>query len=230
MFKHGIKYKTDKITHHGYERFYDFYLYPLINKNIILFEIGIDAGRSLKMWNSMFKNGKIYGMDISHEYIHEKGKIFKGDQSNINDLNKIIKELKNANIIIDDGSHHPEHQLLCFNYLFNNLLLMDGIYIIEDIETNYWKNAELYNYKINFGYNKSTNIIKIFRDIADIVNREFLTDENIKKIKKKSKIDLNNLKYISSITFGANCIIIKKMSQNEYNKYGTRKYRFENFL
>ena len=30
--------------------------------------------------------------------------------------------------------------------------------------------------------------------------------------------------------FGQNCIIIKKMTEKEYNKYGIRKYRFENKL
>jgi hypothetical protein len=28
------------------------------------------------------------------------------------------------------------------------------------------------------------------------------------------------------ITFAGNCIIIKKMTFNEYKKYGERKYRF----
>lgn len=178
----------------------------------------------------MFKKGNIYGMDIDYEYDHPKGKIYKGDQSSKEDLDKIISEIKEVTIIIDDGSHKPEHQLFTFNYLFKNLLNMDGIYIIEDIETNYWKNSTLYNYKINAGYDKTNNIVKIFRDIVDIVNREFLLPENIEKIKKNSKIDFDNLKYISSITFGENCIIIKKMSKNEYKKYGTRKYRFSDYL
>jgi len=230
MFQAGIKYKTDKITHHGYERFYDFFLAPLKNKKITLFEIGIDAGRSLNMWNNMFKNGKIYGMDINHEYIHPKGKIFKGDQSSITDLDKIINEIKQVNVIVDDGSHHPDHQLLSFNYLFKNLLSMDGIYIIEDIETNYWTKGNLYGNKINTGYNHPNNIVKIFRDISDIVNREFLLPKNITNIKKYNIVDYNNLKLISCITFGANCIIIKKMSQSEYNKYANRKYRFQQFL
>jgi 23S rRNA U2552 (ribose-2'-O)-methylase RlmE/FtsJ len=230
MFKHGIKYKTDKLTHHGYERFYDFYLNYYKHKKINLFEIGIDAGRSLKMWNDMFKQGKIYGMDIDHEYEHEKGKIYKGDQSNKKDLDKIIKEIKIVDIIIDDGSHKPEHQLFTFNYLFKNFLNMDGLYIIEDIETSYWKNSKLYDYKIDVGYDDKNNIVKIFRDIADIVNREFLIEENIKIIKKYNNIDYDNLKYISSITFGSNCIIIKKMSKEEYKKYANRVYRFKKNL
>ena len=49
MFSAGIKYKTDKITHHGYQRFYDYFLYPYKHKEFNFFEIGVDAGRSLKM-------------------------------------------------------------------------------------------------------------------------------------------------------------------------------------
>ena len=30
--------------------------------------------------------------------------------------------------------------------------------------------------------------------------------------------------------FGHNCIIIKKMSKSEYERYGTRKYRYIEFL
>ena len=29
MLQNGLKYKTDKVTHHGYERFYDYFLIPL---------------------------------------------------------------------------------------------------------------------------------------------------------------------------------------------------------
>jgi hypothetical protein len=226
MYKAGIEYKTDKLTHHGYERFYDFFLLPYKNKNITLFEIGIDAGRSLKMWLKMFPKAKIYGMDIDHEYEHPKGKVFKGDQNSKSDLNKIIKTISKANIIIDDGSHKPEHQLFTFNYLFNNLLSDGGIYIIEDIETNYWTKGKLYGYDIKAGYNKENNIVNIFKNITDIVNREFLLPEHKDYIKKFNKIDLKNLENISFIMFGQNCIIIKKMTKNEYKKYGTRKYRF----
>lgn len=230
MYKIGLKYKTDKITHHGYHRFYNYFLFPLKNKYFNLLEIGVFEGRSIKLWNEFFPNAKIYGMDKELEYDHPKGKVFKGDQSKKNDLKKIIKEIGLCMLINDDGSHVPKHQLLTFNYLFKEGLDFGGIYIIEDIETSYWKKSDLYNYNIDVGYDSKYNIVKIFRDIADIVNREFLTDENIEKIKSYNKIDFDNLKYISFIMFGQNCIIIKKMTKDEYNKYGKRKYRFQDKL
>ncbi len=36
MLQYGLKYKTDKVTFHGYNRFYDHFLIPLKNKKITL--------------------------------------------------------------------------------------------------------------------------------------------------------------------------------------------------
>lgn len=228
MFKAGIKYKTDKITHHGYHRFYDYFLIPIKYHKMNVLEIGLDNLKSLKMWLDFFPNANIYGLDINDiNYKYDRGTIFKGDQSKKKDLINIVKIIGKCNFIIDDGSHVPSHQLITFNYLFKECLDFGGIYIIEDIETSYWNNSTLYNYPINAGYmNNDKNIVQIFKNIVDIVNREFLTDENKKFIKKYKKIDFENLKYISMITFAGNCIIIKKMTQKEYNIYGNRKYRF----
>lgn len=229
MLKVGCQYMSDKITFHGYYRFYDYFLVPLINKKINVLEIGVDDGSSIKMWNDFFVNGKIYGLDINKEYTHEKGKVIKGDQSDINVLIKLTKEIGKCMVIIDDGSHVPEHQLLGFNYLFEHCLDLGGIYIIEDIETSYWRKGELYGYTVKSGIKKKNNIVRIFKKIVDIVNREFLLDEHIETI-KKSQINFNNLKYISMITFAYNCIIIRKMTHNEYEKFGNRKYRLLEYL
>ena len=80
----------------------------------------------------MFEKGKIYALDIKTELDHRKGKVFKGDQSKKEDLDRVILEIKKANIIIDDGSHLPEHQLFTFNYLFEKLLDFD-VYILLKI-------------------------------------------------------------------------------------------------
>ena len=232
MFKSGIKFKTDKVTHHGYERFYDYFLMPIKNNKMNMLEIGVDELRSLKMWLDYFPNATIYGMDIhKKEYTYNRGMIFQGDQSKKKDLKKVVKNIGKCKFIIDDGSHVPSHQLLSFNYLFKECLDFGGIYIIEDIETSYWKNTDLYNYPINAGYlDNKNNIVEIFKNIVDIVNSEFLTDDNKVLLKKYNKIEYDNLKYISMITFGMNCIIIKKMTEKEYKLYGNRKYRFSKKL
>lgn len=82
MFKNGIKYKTDKVTHHGYHRFYDYFLNPIKNHKMNILEIGVDDLRSLKMWLDFFPNANIYGVDINKkDFTYSRGSIFKADQS-----------------------------------------------------------------------------------------------------------------------------------------------------
>ena len=233
MYKLGKKHKTDKIYHHGYQRFYEDVLTKYRNKPIHFLEIGMDTGSSLHLWKDYFKKAKIFGLEIKEEYKNENIFVMKGDQNKLTDLKKLIKITNDCDVILDDGSHVPSHQLKSFNFLFENCLKPDGVYIIEDIETSYWrknKNAELYGYPINAGHNSKNNIVNIFQDIVPIVNREFLIKNAKNNIYSKKNISDYCLEHISSITFGMNCIIIKKMSDFEKKKFGDRDYRFKRFI
>lgn len=150
-------------------------------------------------------------MEIGTEYISKDFTIIKGDQSKISDLHKVKNIIDNADFIIDDGSHHPEHQLLTFNYLFDNLLNLGGVYIIEDIECSYWNpQSKVYNYETGY-----LNIIDYFTKYQHEINSEFNHNTN----------SLN----ISTITFGPNFIVIKKRTQEEVDFYN-REYRFKSNL
>jgi hypothetical protein len=234
MYNIGIKHGSDKFTNHGYDRFYDFFFKNFKNKKIKLLEIGINKGESLNAWEEYFGEGsKIYGLDkhyINDKYKKQNIEYIKGDQNNKKDLDKIIKIVKECEIIIDDGSHHPHHQLFSFNYLFDKLLKKGGIYVIEDIETSYWRNSSLYNYEINEGVNSENNIVNIFKKIINIVNRKFMLNDDVIELEKNSQIDIKNLKYISFIMFAQNCIIINKMTDEEYKKYYTKEYIFKENL
>lgn len=235
MYAIGKKYKTDKITQHYYHRYYEKYLNIYRKYNITLLEIGVDKNRSIKLWEEYFPQGKIFGLEKenSHHIGTEKTKIIQGDQSNAKDLQKLINETNDCDIIIDDGSHVPEHQLFTFNFLFEKCLKDGGVYIIEDVETSYWKKskgATLYGYIIDAGYSKKNNIINIFSDVVHVVNRNFLNNDCKNYIFKKSKITKECLEKISSIEFGMNCVIIKKMSKFEYENISKREYRFKEFI
>ena len=62
------------------------------------------------------------------------------------------------------------------------------------------------------------------------MNREFLIQNAKDNLYSKKKISDYCLNHISSITFGMNCIIIKKMSKYEKDKFGNRDYRFRRYL
>jgi hypothetical protein len=128
-------------------------------------------------------------------------------------MNNITKPLF---LIVDDGSHIPEHQILSFNLLFNKLL-PGGTYIIEDIETSYWSKNAIYNYATKYGYHHPKSIVEFFKLLIDDVNSLFLTDEN--KIHQnnflKNMLSETTRQNISTITFAHNSIIITKKSDEE---------------
>ena len=142
MYPLGKIHYTDKIHHHGYNRFYEDYLSKYRKKKFNFLEIGMDYGESMKLWKDYFKYATIYGLEIQQEYQEERINVIKGDQSNIDDLKKLIKITKNCDVILDDGLHTIEAQTKTFIY-FWPLLKKSGIYLIEDISDPYKLKTEL---------------------------------------------------------------------------------------
>lgn len=141
------KYKTDKGDDywyaHGFTDFYEHFFEKFNNPTIL--EIGTAEGGSAKMLNDFFDGEcTIYTLDID-ENCREKVagydniKFFNVDCSDEYALQKFLNEDANGveyDIIIDDGSHGWNQQMLCF-YFLSKKLKKDGIYIIEDLHTSY---------------------------------------------------------------------------------------------
>jgi autotransporter strand-loop-strand O-heptosyltransferase len=186
-------YNCDKTSTHTYHNVYSKIFEGIRNEAFSLLEIGIHEGASLNVWRDYLTNANIYGLDINREFSHDRGYIFKGDQNNLFDLEKITSEIKSCKVIIDDASHNPQHQIKTFNYLFENLLEDGGYYIIEDVETSYWDPlSELYGYEIGY-----LNVVDYFSKLTHNVNYKYN--------------GFNNTLKIESILFTSNCIVIKKL-------------------
>jgi hypothetical protein len=223
-FEDAAKKQTDKTTHHGYQRFYPYFLQKFVGKAPKILEIGIQHGGSMILWSNYLKNPVIFGIDINSKPSSFEMKMFQADQSKVEDLDRVMSEIDSKlDIIVDDGSHHPEHQLLTFNHLFKHLN-DGGVYIIEDIETNYWKLAELYGYNINYGLGHPDSLITAFKSIADCVNSEF--DKGV--LADDRKIALSIQKKIEMVTFGHNCVIIVKKDER-FKKFYNRPYTYQYF-
>lgn len=98
--------------------------------------LGYKTGNSLRCWKEYFLNANIYGIDIySHQELNDnKIKTFVADQSNIEQLNNVMINIDSQlDIIIDDGSHNKNHQLVSFMFL-EKYLSNNGIYVIEDVQ------------------------------------------------------------------------------------------------
>mmetsp|Transcript_27780 Transcript_27780/g.39442 ORF Transcript_27780/g.39442 Transcript_27780/m.39442 type:complete len:317 (+) Transcript_27780:161-1111(+) len=229
----GGRTHTDKIYQHRYDRYYPRYLRHLRNKQFKMFEIGFLFGESYEMWRAYFPRASIYFMDKGFdpnywETVKKRPDIvaqsFVGDQSKVSDLQKALTDKNLAgdlDFIIDDGSHYPDHQLITFKFFFEKGLKPGGIYIIEDIEQNYWYQGDSYGYSHSFGKDHPKSVITVFKAMADVVNREFGNPKKPFKSGLGPEVD----KWVSSVTFGHNCIIITKMDDEEFG-FAHRSYRF----
>jgi hypothetical protein len=176
----GLKYECDKVSRHKYHELYPNIFDKFKNEDINLFEIGVCEGKSLKVWKEFYPNCNVFGLDIKREIFNDDVKIFKGDQSNINDLINVVNQIPKCDIIIDDGSHVPEHQLKTFYYLFENLLKDGGTYVIEDVECSYWKPSDkIYGYETGH-----LNLIDYFTKLNHMVNSDYNLIDNPLKIKQ----------------------------------------------
>src|SRR5208283_4650918 len=127
------KYSADKSSlYHNYAEKYDQLFSQLREETTSLLEIGVYKASSVKMWEEYFPNAIIYGLDIDpqcKQYESERIKIITADQGNESQL-KELEKLGTFDIIVDDGSHINEHQIISFKTLFP-FLKRGGIYVIE---------------------------------------------------------------------------------------------------
>ena len=122
----------DKDTVHSYMPIYDELLAPYESTKATVLEIGVAHGHSVKMLHDYFLQANIVGVDIdltNAKLNLPRLSLIKGDAS----LAETFSSVSNLDVVIDDGSHKPEHQLATFKILWNKLN-KGAIYVIEDIE------------------------------------------------------------------------------------------------
>ena len=118
---------------------YEKYFNEIKHKVTKFIEIGVKDGASLRMWKEYFPNAMIYGVDIDPRckmYEEDRIKIFIGNQKDRTFLEQIKATIGEYDILLDDGSHITEHQIITFDILYENCK-KNGFYIIEDLRCSY---------------------------------------------------------------------------------------------
>lgn len=204
-------YKSDKWGKHYYTKHYHTHFRKFKFKRIKLLEIGAGGyhnpeigGNSLRMWKRYFPFGKVFSLDIYDKscFDERRIKIFQGNQTDANLLDRIIGQIGEPDIIIDDGSHINKHVIKTFEILFPQLKT-GGIYVIEDTQTSYWPDYGGDSENLD---NPST-IMNYFKKLTDCLNHQ----EFVKSDYSASYFDKN----IHSIRFYHNLIFIFKEANNE---------------
>ena len=131
----GIATTTDKSSiFHCYLPLYQ-KLFGGFREPVVLLEIGIQFGNSIKVWKEYFPHSLIVGMDS----VDNKVEGLDSDRCHLyfrdaytNESVALVGNYRPFNIIIDDGSHAVEHQqFVVRNYSY--LLSPNGLLIIEDV-------------------------------------------------------------------------------------------------
>src|SRR5690242_1748523 len=142
-----------------YERYFAAYR----GKPVNILEIGISHGGSLQMWRKYFgEQANIFAVDINPEckkFEEEKTKIFIGSQEDPVFLTQLKNDIPPVDILLDDGGHTMNQQVVTFQYLFDSVK-DGGIYMVEDTHTSYW-------YAFHGGYKKKNSFIEFSKDLVD---------------------------------------------------------------
>lgn len=140
---------TDKATWHSYTGVYEHLMSAYINqKSVDLLEIGVQLGGSSLLWQEFLTNSNLYLVDINdtrHPSVIEKmdktrSKFYQLDAYSDHARDLLASECSAGfDIIIDDGPHTLESQILCIKN-FLPLLKPSGVMIIEDLQSIDWVN------------------------------------------------------------------------------------------
>ena len=137
MKKASNIFDSDKFYWHCYIPFYETYFSNRIFKKIA--EFGLFKGESIRWLLERFPESKIYGADLLSRQdswpVDPRFISYQADQDNLEQV-KAFFSLDTFDLIIEDGSHQPKHQISC---LLEGLkhLNSNGIYILEDIQTSH---------------------------------------------------------------------------------------------
>jgi hypothetical protein len=204
---------TDKgLSGHGFTEIYERFFYPLKYEPIKIFEIGIERGDSLRLWEHYFPKASVYGIDIIDRSSLDSKRIhtFVADQGSRNKLKQFIRKYGNAyDIILDDGGHYMDLQQISCGFLFK-YVKPGGYYIIEDVHTSlpyYYRDLGY-----NFGVEKddANSTLRMIRNFMETrkIESPYMTTEEIRYLNR-------NIEY--TVLFARNtkqhsmtCIIKKK--------------------
>lgn len=119
-----------EIYHRHFEKFIG---QPEVN----VLEIGVYSGGSMEMWRQVFGAGcRVYGVDIEpscRAYERDNVHILIGDQGDRKFWQTIRQEVPPLDIVIDDGGHLPDQQIVTLEESLP-LLKPGGVFLCEDIQ------------------------------------------------------------------------------------------------
>ena len=173
-FENNDKRLINKFNHYFdvYERHFNKYR----GKKATIVEIGVFQGGSLQMWRDYFgSDATIWGIDIDSacKTLAEKDThILIGSQEDPTFLKSILEKIGPIDILIDDGGHTQNQQIVSFEELFNHIK-EDGVYLCEDVHTSY---MNVYG----GGHQRNGSYIEYTKNLIDKINAHHSEEVSLK--------------------------------------------------
>jgi hypothetical protein len=147
---------------HGYMPLYETLFESMRFDGLNILEIGFSRGRGSRTLAEYFHHSNIHSLELDYkealpyyekfpESLKERIKLYSCDQGNKEQLTSFIrgKYTSSFHIVLDDGSHNPEHQLLSWQTLWPTVT-HGGLYVIEDLHPYYKEGQhQTINYFLN---------------------------------------------------------------------------------
>lgn len=121
---------TDKGTAHSYLEVYEELFAPLREEPLLILEIGVSFGDSLKLWDAYFPNAKVWGCD-NDPGSYKDERVLSIDATDQQAVLKAFGPIQ-FDLIIEDASHRIWDQVAIYRN-FRDRLTPGGLYVIEDI-------------------------------------------------------------------------------------------------
>jgi hypothetical protein len=178
------------IKHESYFAVYESLFNKFRGTDVTFLEVGVFNGGSLNMWREYFgPNARIIGVDlnpIALKLIDQGFEIFIGDQQSQSFWFDLKSKIGNVDIILDDGGHKNLQQAVTLYYGVE-MVRDDGLVVIEDVHTSYFK---------RFGNPGYFSFVNFSKRLIDIINSRFMF---LRKIDSKLGGIIWSIQYFESI-------------------------------
>jgi cephalosporin hydroxylase len=162
---------------HKWDHYFDIYdkhFAKYRGQKLNILEIGISHGGSMQLWKKYFGEGvHVYAIDVNPDckkLEEQNTTIFIGSQSDRGFLRNVSGQLPELDIIIDDGGHTMEQQLVSFEMLYSKVK-EGGLYVVEDTHTSYWT-------EFHGGLKKPGTFIEHSKNLVDTLYESHIHETN----------------------------------------------------
>lgn len=214
-----IFYSCDRLSRkwEHYFQIYEKHFEKYIGKSPNILEIGVAHGGSTEMFQKYFENANIFAIDYDTQFqnvVSDLGvTVTPGDQGDPNFWDQYLIDKPEFDIIIDDGGHTMQQQLVTLTKTFPRLR-SGGTYLVEDTHTSYWINW-------GGGFNNPDSFIERTKSLVELLHSPFI------KVLQPPEHLMTTFKDLWSVTYYNSVVVLEKNrsrpSVEADNKRGTHE-------